>query len=144
MLKVNVSQANGRDQIMHFLPAPGNYGFIPSTCLKKEDVSKSEALDILVISETISTGSVIEVVPIGILTLKDKHGLDHKIIAIPADKERRIIDAEDLYGFQARFPMAKHLVEEWLVAIKGRDSVQIIGWRDELAAMQVIDKWAIK
>ena len=142
--RFSVAQIHGKEEIVHFLPAPGNYGFITSTCFKRDNMGHMEALDILVLGETIPTGSVMEVTLIGILTLKDHDGLDHKIIAVPADTNRRVIDADNLYGFEARFPMAKHLIEEWIVAVKSLDSVQVIGWQDELAAMQVINKWTIK
>ena len=61
---------------------PFNYGFIPGTL--EED---GDPVDVLVISrEPVAPGSIIEVVPIGVLDMEDEEGPDSKIIAVPKPK----------------------------------------------------------
>jgi inorganic pyrophosphatase len=139
-----VSRVGGKERIVRFLPAPGNYGFIPSTHIEKGEGLEGESLDVLILSESMPTGSVVEIVPIGVLSLKTQAGLDHKIIGFPADTSKRIINTDGLYGFEAHFPMAKHIIEEWFLAVHSSDSSRVVGWQDEVEARQVIDKWTKK
>ena len=60
---------------------PFSYGFIPGT---KED--DGDPIDVLVLaSMRISPGSYIEVRPVGMIDMEDEHGIDKKIVAVPAD-----------------------------------------------------------
>ena len=76
-------QRNGKDRVIDFLPYVGNYGFVPSTLMDESKGGDGDALDILVLSETLSSQTVIEVIPIAILKLKDDGELDTKLIAVP-------------------------------------------------------------
>ena len=61
---------------------PFNYGFVPGTL--EED---GDPVDVMVISrESVVPGSLIEVVPIGLLEMEDENGPDSKIIAVPKPK----------------------------------------------------------
>lgn len=63
---------------------PTDYGFIPQT--RSED---GDHLDVLVlISDPLFPGCVVEVRPIGVLNMEDENGRDWKIIAV-ADKDPR-------------------------------------------------------
>src|SRR5437899_700352 len=75
-----VDQKAGREQIVDFLPYPGNYGFIPSTRLAKNRGGDGDGLDILVIGESRETGTVMEVLPLGIILLEVAGELDYKVI----------------------------------------------------------------
>ena len=58
---------------------PANYGFIPRTY---ED--DGDPLDVLVLcSEEIIPGALVECKPIGVLVMSDDKGIDSKIIAVP-------------------------------------------------------------
>ncbi len=61
---------------------PFNYGFIPGTL--EED---GDPVDVLVItSQPVLPGTVIEARPIGLLIMEDEEGPDSKVIAVPKDK----------------------------------------------------------
>lgn len=61
---------------------PFNYGFIPGTWSEDED-----PLDIVVVSsETLTTGTLIECRIIGMLATEDEEGTDAKLIAVPKAK----------------------------------------------------------
>ena len=82
-----IDKKNGVDRIIDFLPYPGNYGFIPSTYSDPDKGGDADALDVLVIAENMPTGTIVEILPIGVLKLIDNQELDYKIIAIPLRKE---------------------------------------------------------
>ncbi|QQG46715.1 MAG: inorganic diphosphatase [Candidatus Azosocius agrarius] len=61
---------------------PCNYGYIPKTLSDDGD-----PLDVLVLSpNSLISGCVIEVRPIGLLNMIDESGLDCKILSVPIDK----------------------------------------------------------
>lgn len=61
---------------------PGNYGFIPHTLSLDGD-----ACDILVVGQMpVVSGAIIRSRPIGALLMRDEHGEDEKILAVPVDK----------------------------------------------------------
>ena len=75
---------------------PFNYGFIPGTL--EED---GDPVDVLVVtSQPVYPGTVMEVKPIGVLITEDEEGPDSKIVAVPKDKLdpqfKTINDIDDL------------------------------------------------
>lgn len=135
---------NGKTRVINFLPYPGNYGFIPSTYMNPEQGGDGDALDVLVIGESQATKTVIEVIPIAVLLLKDKGELDSKIIAVPADSTQRIIQAANFQDFLIKYDAAKRMIEDWFLNYKGYGVMELIGWRDEQYAREEIEKWRIK
>jgi inorganic pyrophosphatase len=134
-------QLDGKDRVINFLPYPGNYGFIPSTLMDKERGGDGDALDILVIGESVPTGTVMEVIPIGALMLRDRQEIDTKIIAIPADPQKQVIKAEDFMTFALKYDAARRIIEDWFQNYKGAEGVEIIRWEDEQFAIQEVEKW---
>ena len=134
-------QIDGKDRVINFLPYPGNYGFIPSTLMDKERGGYGDALDILVIGESVPTGTIMQVIPIGALMLRDRQEIDTKIIAIPADPLKQIIKADDFMTFALRYDAARRMIEDWFQNYKGAEGVEILRWEDEQYALQEVEKW---
>lgn len=139
--RFEVDSLGGRERMIDFLPYPGNYGFIPSTYMSPERGGDGDALDILVISESLPTGTPVETIPIGALLLKDNGELDTKIIAVPADASLRVIQASNFREFMVDYSTAKYMIELWFLNYKGIGQVDLIGWRDERTAMEEIEYW---
>ncbi len=114
---------------------PFNYGFIPGTL--EED---GDPVDVLVItSQPVFPGTVIEARPIGVLVMEDEEGPDSKIIAVPKDKLdpqfKNIKSVEDLPDILREkikhfFEHYKELepgkwvkVREWLGPEKAREQI---------------------
>lgn len=135
---------NGEIRVIKFLPYIGNYGFIPSTYMDPERGGDGDALDILVIGESQPTKAVVEVIPIGVLLLKDKGELDSKIIAVPADSTQQVIQVDNFQDFIIEFDAAKRMVEDWFLNYKGYGVMELIGWRDEQYARKEIEKWRVE
>lgn len=114
---------------------PFNYGFIPGTL--EED---GDPVDVLVISrEPVAPGSLIEVVPIGLLDMEDEEGLDSKVIAVPKPKLDPYYeswrDVEDLPdSLKARI---KHFFEHYKELEPGK-WVKVRGWRGSSEALESI------
>jgi len=85
-VKYELDEKSGALKVDRFLYTPMafpfNYGFIPHTLCDDGD-----PLDVVIISSLpIVSGAVISCRPIGMLDMEDEAGLDHKIIALPAEE----------------------------------------------------------
>lgn len=142
--KFLIDQRNGKDRIINFLPYPGNYGFIPSTFSNPKRGGDGDAADVLVLGESLKTGSVIEITPIAVLKLIDEKELDYKIIAIPAELKDRIITAENYQKFSSDYPEVIKILESWFTYYDKSQVLEVKGWGDETEAVVEIEKWLAK
>ena len=133
----------GRDRIINFLPYPGNYGYIPSTLMDKSRGGDGDALDVLCISESVPTGTVLEVLPIATLLLRDRGEIDTKIIAVPANEADRVLQTDRFMDFLTQYDGAKRIIQDWFLNYKGIGTVELDGWRDDAYAREEIKKWAV-
>ncbi|MDA9570396.1 inorganic diphosphatase [Gammaproteobacteria bacterium] len=138
-----IDKIDGKGRVINFLPYPGNYGFIPSTRMDKERGGDGDALDILLISESINTGIVLDVIPIALLVLQDSNEIDTKIIAIPVKKSLRIINVKDYSDLSTDYSIIKDVIKLWFVNYKGNNVVKFIKWGDETDAKVEIKKWVL-
>jgi inorganic pyrophosphatase len=123
------------DRVLHSaVHYPGDYGFLPRTLAEDHD-----PLDILVVmTEPVFTGCLIEVRPVGVFKLIDKGENDEKILAVPvADPwTNEIEDLDDLATHTLREIEHFFLVyKELEVRGLGQESR---GFADAAAARQII------
>lgn len=135
---------NSYERVISFLPYPGNYGFVPSTKMDQARGGDGDALDVLLLSEHLPTGSIVEILPIGIIVLQDTGENDSKIIAVPIDKRLRVLDIKNFQQLNSEFFDVRNIIQLWFLGYKRSNAVQLIEWRDEIAARAEIDKWRLK
>jgi inorganic pyrophosphatase len=135
-----VDLKNGEDRIVQFLPYIGNYGYIPSTFSNPKEGGDGDALDVLVLSENVETGTIIEIEPIAVLKLLDKGEIDYKIIAIPANKTTQIIKVDLGDNFLIDYPAVKTMIELWFLNYNKEDVSIIEGWGNREEAIYEIEK----
>ena len=138
---VNDTLTDGSERIVRFLPYPGNYGFVPSTLMDRSKGGDGDALDVLVIGETVPTGTKMRALPIGALMLRDRGEIDTKIVAIPADPADRTLDVENFLDFSLGNDAAKRIIETWFLNYKGPGMVELLRWEDEAYAWREVRKW---
>ena len=141
--RFEVDSINGLARTVNFLPYPGNYGFVPSTYMNPEEGGDGDALDVLVISNSVPTSTVMNVLPIAALKLRDNGEIDTKIIAIPSDSTARTLQSTNFTEFLIEYNMAKKIIEDWFIGYKGVGQIELIGWEDEKGAMREIERWTI-
>lgn len=134
---------DGKARVVDFLPYPGNYGFIPSTHMDEARGGDGDALDVIIIAETVAVGAIQEFIPIAVLNMIDEGENDTKIIGVPADPALRVIRATNFEQFMLEYDAAKRIIETWFVHYQGYGTVQVLGWGDEKAAQAEIEKWAL-
>jgi len=141
--KFSVDVRDGKDRIIEYLPYPGNYGFIASTYSKPTEGGDGDPLDMLLLCESIKTGTIIETKPIAMLKLLDAGEMDYKVICIPADKKLRTVTAETFDEFSKKYPNALQLIESWFSNYDPSDPVIIEGWVDEKEALAEIKRLSV-
>lgn len=134
---------DGQVRRVTFLSYPVNYGFIPSTRMHKDQGGDGDPLDVLILAEHLPTGSVVEVIPIGLLKLKDLGELDHKVLAVPVDPAKRIIPSTNWMEFQRDYSAIRHILELFFLYYDGLGTMTLMGWADENLAMQEVKKWQL-
>jgi len=133
-----IDQENNKDRIINFLPYPSNYGFIPSTISNKKTGGDGDALDVVVISESLERGTVIETIPIAVLKLLDDGEKDYKIIAIPVSQDIRIINVKSYKDLKLNYPEVISILELWFLNYNKKDKAVIEGWGNEIDAINEI------
>lgn len=131
-----VENINGKERVINYLPYPGNYGFISNTYMDPENGGDGDALDVLIISESIDQGSKVEINPIGILKLLDNGEEDHKVIAIPQDSKMNFL-------MDSIPSSVKTIIQTWFCNYKGPNKTKYISWGDRNEAIDEIKKWTI-
>lgn len=134
----------GKARQIEFLPYPVNYGFIPSTLQSKQTGGDGDPLDVMMIGSYTPTGSVVKVIPVGVLRLLDNNEKDDKILVIPADPEKRLINADDFATLSVNYPTILSLLNDWFVNYKGSGITRSGGWGDESEAWQMIMACRVK
>jgi inorganic pyrophosphatase len=131
---------DGKERIKPYLPFPANYGFVPGTYSDKADGGDGDPIDVFVISETLPQGTVLEVIPLGMLRLLDEGEMDDKIIAIPADKNLQTITATSWVALESKYPKISEIIALWLANSDRKDSTITKGWVDEKAAIEEVKR----
>jgi len=140
-VKYELDKEKNRIRVDRFLYTamafPFNYGFIPETLADDGD-----PVDVAVLSyASILPGSLIKVVPIGVLEMEDEAGKDEKIIGVPLKKidpfwgyYENIDEIPQIYKDQI-----KHFFENYKTLEPGK-WVKIKNWLGKEKAEELINK----
>ena len=127
---------NGEDRIVNYLPYPGNYGYILNTYMDPKLGGDGDALDVLIIDESIAQGSKVNIEPLAILKLLDNGEEDHKIIAISTKSK--------INRFKNGIPKsAKEIISTWFCNYKDKNVMKFQEWGDKEQAIKEINKWKV-
>lgn len=135
-----VDKRDNKDRVIDYLPYLGNYGFIPSTYSDPKKGGDGDALDILVLCESLPTATVLEVYPIAVLPLIDQGEQDYKIIAIPAESSLQTIKARNLADLRKNYPQVEQIIGQWFLNYDRGNALQLNAMRDAASAKLEIQK----
>ncbi len=120
---------------------PFNYGFVPQTWSEDED-----ALDMVVIaSEPVATGVVIECRVIGGLQTEDEEGNDAKLIAVPKGKIDPMFAKVDTLNDvpEAWKNKIKHFYENYKSIEPGK-WVKVTDWMSKEDAVKTVEECVVR
>ncbi len=128
--KVEISTAAGQSTNQSFLPLIGNLGYL--------DESKNTA--VLVLSESVSAGRVMDVRPIGTLLVREANQLKHIIIASPLDTVLQLSQTTSFQEFITKNAGEKQIIQDWFLYRNGLGTTELVGWKDEEYALNLLEK----
>jgi inorganic pyrophosphatase len=134
-------QEAGHDRLVRFLPFPANHGFIPGTLLDSARGGNGQPLEMMLLSPVCTTGTLLEVQPLALVTGSYNNRRIPMIIAVPAKPSERTLDANNLEQFEKRYPAAKQIISLWLRNAEGRPGLNELQWHSEQAAEKEIQRW---
>lgn len=126
-----------------FLPLPGNLGFIPSTAYRAGDEAEARPLQVLVLAESVPTGTVQEIIPISTLLLDIAGELQPFVIAVPARPSEQALRATDWASFQQQYPAAREILQKWFLHSEPKKNIRLSAWKDEAFTDRLIRKWLL-
>ena len=129
-----------KERLVNYLPYPANYGFIPSTKMHRSSGGDGDSMDILLISEALHIGTIIDIKLIGILRLLDDGEKDYKLIAIPVDENKQISNLSSFMELENNYSSIKNIIEMWFLNYKGSKVTEFISWGDEIEALSELNR----
>jgi inorganic pyrophosphatase len=123
------------DRVLHSAVFyPTDYGFIPQTL--SEDGDHLDAL--VLITDPLFPGCVVEVRPIGILDMEDEAGRDKKIIAV-AETDPKMSDVQTIQDMDKHYKLE---IEQFFKEYKELEhkKVKVKEWHGKEEAFRVIEK----
>jgi inorganic pyrophosphatase len=126
-----------------FLAFPFNFGFIPSTQDGAALGAVADPIDVFILSEAIPTGEVLEILPVGLISIREYDQTVNKVIAIPFNKDKRNIDAEHFTDLQDHYPGVIRILEDWVENADPGAHSEILAWQDEILASKFIEALAV-
>ncbi|MDB5264287.1 MAG: hypothetical protein JWQ14_3570 [Adhaeribacter sp.] len=124
-----------------FLPYPGNFGFIPSTLFNSSETDEGQPLSALVLAESVPTGTVTEVIPIGTIELEVADEVRYVVVAVPARPSEQVIAATDWAAFKQNYPAAKEIIQKWFIHHNPHRVTRLVGWQDDRYTDKLIRRW---
>ncbi|WP_238388005.1 inorganic diphosphatase [Hymenobacter sediminis] len=136
-------QKPGANELIEFLPVPGNLGFIPGTQTAPiSPQAPADPIPALVLAESQPVGTVLEVIPVALLVLDVNSNLEPVVLAVPARPAQRILpDATDWVSLNRHYPGVRQSLSLWFQHRNSAAETRIAGWQDEKAADQYIRRW---
>lgn len=136
-------QEAGQDKAIRFLPYPVNAGFIPSTMPPKGTGSKENQLPVFIIASSQEPGTVLEIMPLGVLILEINGELTYQLVATPAKPSERLLSATSFEEFNQENPAVKKILETWFVNYDPAKKARIMAWKDDRFADELVRKWLL-
>ncbi|RSK35464.1 inorganic diphosphatase [Hymenobacter metallilatus] len=128
-------QEAGTEEVIEFLPVPGNLGFVPGTRVATGMGGAEAPLAALVLAETQPAGTVVEVTPLALLTLDVKGALQTVLLAVPARPAQRTLpDATDWATLNQHYPGVRPSLSLWFQHRYRPAETRIVGWKNEKEA----------
>ena len=124
---------NGKPREVKFLGYPGNYGFIPQTLSGDGD-----ALDIIVLSESVTRGDVLNVRVIGMLKLLDKGEKDYKVIAVLDGGAFKKINS--LKEMLLKKPNVIPIIRAWFEGYKDSGKIVFMGYENKAKTIKYVEE----
>jgi len=97
-------------------------------------------LELIILSESISKGKTIKVIPIGLLRIKEE-GVDTDfVVAVPSNEDLNNLQLKSFGDLSVNNAVSKQIIESWCTqhaSLKNRTSIK---WLSEQSAIEIISQ----
>tara|TARA_E500000178_G_scaffold245211_1_gene241618 strand:+ start:434 stop:3421 length:2988 start_codon:yes stop_codon:yes gene_type:complete len=115
---------------------PVNYGLIPMTVLPTSRGGDGDALDVIILGDTLIQGKVVKVKILGLIKMIDSGEQDDKVIAVPVNGD--LSKYENLNDFSSDYPETLNNISEWFEKYKGKNLVEFQSLGSKTEAIKLI------
>ena len=113
------------DDVILYLPFPANMAIVTGA---------SGEIDVVLLSPSITTGTELSVLPIGVMQLLVRGERVDKLIAVPADPSLRVIKSPSLEQLRLNYPGVIEILEIWFKNSDGEGMTEVLHIGDEKEA----------
>ena len=129
-----------KDTVDNFLPLPANMGEFSVAPI--DSLNDREFIKAIVLNNGSTLGEVMEVHPVAVMKLLDGEKSIPFLLLIPKDKEKRLLDIQNLFELQKHCYSCKNLMEEWVTNLPSHEKLVFFGWEDHDQAERLLDEYA--
>lgn len=115
---------------------PVNYGLIPMTVLPTSRGGDGDALDVIILGDTLIQGKVVKVKILGLIKMIDSGEQDDKVIAVPVNGD--LSKYENLNDFSSDYPETLNNISEWFEKYKGKNLVEFQSLGSKTEAIKLV------
>ena len=135
--QLRIEVKNGQPRIIQYLGYPGNYGMIPRSVLAKEQGGDGDPLDVMILGPAVPRGSLVQIKLIGVFKMIDRGNIDDKLIAVM--KDTPLYSVNSIAELDQKFPGVVTILQTWFTNYKGQGKVEVLGFREQEEAQQILD-----
>ena len=135
--QLRIEVKNGQPRIIQYLGYPGNYGMIPRSVLSKEQGGDGDPLDVMILGPAVPRGSLVQIKLIGVIKMIDRGDIDDKLIAVM--KDTPLYSVNSIAELDQKFPGVTTILQTWFTNYKGQGKVQVLGFREQEEAQQILE-----
>lgn len=135
--QLRIEVKNGQPRIIQYLGYPGNYGMIPRSVLAKEQGGDGDPLDVMILGPAVPRGSLVQIKLIGVIKMIDRGDIDDKLIAVM--KDTPLYSVNSMAELEQKFPGVSTILQTWFTNYKGQGKVQVLGFREQEEAQQILE-----
>lgn len=116
---IAIEQKNGAPRYVQYLGYPCNYGAVPRSTLLKSKGGDGDPVDVLILGQTVPTGTLVKARALGLLVLTDTGETDNKLVV--AMEGSPFWNCKSIADLDARFPGVTSILQTWFTSYKGKD-----------------------
>ena len=115
---------------LDFLPYPGNWSSVVMP-------AKPDAR-VIVLSQALTEGSVLAIEPVAVLQLDSAGTQIDVIVAVPTDTSLQSVQLGGFVDLITDREPIRHILQTWFVNHRGFGAFEVLGWRDEEYAADML------
>lgn len=120
---IKIAASMGENYKSGYMSLIGNLGYLVD---KNQDSTQ-----VLVISQRIAPGTIVNYNPFGVLIVGDNDENEHIIVATTPNEIYTSVEIKDLSDLSIHFGYIKRMIEQWYIGMSGLGGGKVIKWESK-------------